>query len=236
MKFADFVKYYSNTPIIDSSTFSHLTNPEHLRRQVCQWVLKKYMYPLKKGLYVFSKEYQRIPLSDLFVANFMVTPSYVSLEYAMGRYGLIPEHVSVITSVTTKKTKRFENCLGVFEYRSIGKSLFFGMQKETINNQEIFIASPEKAVTDYFYFNPHLKNTFSYFDSIRFQNLEILKIKRLLEYSKKYNKRTSKIIINFELQPQHLLHRRRLVLRSWHIHSRYCRYSLHHPQSRFFYF
>lgn len=158
------------------------------------------MYSLKKGLYIFSKEYRKIPLSELFVANFMVPPSYVSLENAMGRYGLIPEDVSVITSVTTKK-KRFENCLGVFEYRSISKSLFIGMKKETINDQNIFIALPEKVLADYFYYKPHFKNDFSYFDSLHLQNYEVLNIKRLHDYRKKYNKRTSKIIKNFHTCP-----------------------------------
>lgn len=194
MKFKDFIKIYKDSPLIDASTFSLYGNPEDLRRQVREWVKKGYLLSLKRGLYIFSDEYRKVQPLSLFIANFLVSPSYVSLEYALGFYNLIPERVEVITSVTTKKTNTFQNCLGRFEYCSVRKELFFGFKKETDNNQEFFIALPEKTLVDYFYLNPHFEGDFSEFESLRMQNLESVDLELLNSYKPKYNKRVAKII------------------------------------------
>lgn len=194
MKFNEFVKIYQEAPLIDSSTFSlYNEKPQNLRRQVREWVKKDYLIPLKRGLYIFSSQWRKIQPSVLFMANFLVLPSYVSLEQALGFYEIIPEKVTVITSVTTKKTKIFKNLVGSFEYRSIKEDLFFGFKKEIDNNQEFFIALPEKALLDFFYLNNHFQGDFSELESLRLQNLEVLNIKLLETYGLKYNKRIRKI-------------------------------------------
>lgn len=194
MKFNEFVKIYQEAPLIDSSTFSlYNEKPQSLRRQVREWVKKDYLIPLKRGLYIFSSQWRKIQPSVLFMANFLVLPSYVSLEQALGFYQIIPEKVTVITSVTTKKTKIFKNLVGSFEYRSIKEDLFFGFKKEIDNNQEFFIALPEKALLDFFYLNNHFQGDFSELESLRLQNLEVLNIKLLETYGLKYNKRIRKI-------------------------------------------
>ena len=194
MKFNEFVKIYQKAPLIDSSTFSlYNEKPQNLRRQVREWVKKDYLIPLKRGLYIFSNQWRKIQPSVLFMANFLVLPSYVSLEQALGFYEIIPEKVTVITSVTTKKTKIFRNLVGSFEYRSIKEDLFFGFKKEIDNNQEFFIALPEKALLDFFYLNNHFQGDFSELESLRLQNLEVLNIRLLETYGLKYNKRIRKI-------------------------------------------
>ena len=194
MKFNEFVKIYQKAPLIDSSTFSlYNEKPQNLRRQVREWVKKDYLIPLKRGLYIFSSQWRKIQPSVLFMANFLVLPSYVSLEQALGFYEIIPEKVTVITSVTTKKTKIFKNLVGSFEYRSIKEDLFFGFKKEIDNNQEFFIALPEKALLDFFYLNNHFQGDFSELESLRLQNLEVLNIRLLETYGLKYNKRIRRI-------------------------------------------
>lgn len=194
MKFNEFVKIYQKAPLIDSSTFSlYNEKPQSLRRQVREWVKKDYLIPLKRGLYIFSSQWRKIQPSVLFMANFLVLPSYVSLEQALGFYEIIPEKVTVITSVTTKKTKIFKNLVGSFEYRSIKEDLFFGFKKEIDNNQEFFIALPEKALLDFFYLNNYFQGDFSELESLRLQNLELLNMKLLENYGLKYNKRIRKI-------------------------------------------
>ncbi|MEA1965592.1 MAG: hypothetical protein U9O41_10795 [Candidatus Aerophobetes bacterium] len=194
MKFNEFVKIYQKAPLIDSSTFSlYNERPQSLRRQVREWVKRGYLIPLKRGLYIFSGQWRKIQPSVLFMANFLVLPSYVSLEYALGFYEIIPEKVTVVTSVTTKKTKIFKNLLGSFEYYSIKENLFFGFKKEIDNNQEFFIALPEKALLDYFYLNNHFQGNFSELESLRLQNLESLNTELLENYGLKYNRRIRKI-------------------------------------------
>ena len=194
MKFINFIKIYRKSPLIDSGTFSlYSPNPQDLRRQVREWVKKGYLLSLKRGIYIFSDEWRKFQISSLFIANYLISPSYISREYALGFYGLIPEKVTVFTSVTTKKTRKFKNILGNFEYSSIKKELFFGFKKETDNEQDIFISLPEKALLDYFYLNNHFRGSFSELESIRLQNLENLNVQLIKEYSFKFNKRVQRI-------------------------------------------
>lgn len=181
-------------PLIDSSTFSGYGKPNDLRRQVRDWLIKGYLVSLKKGLYVFSEEYRKIQPLNLFIANFLVAPSYVSLEYALAFYELIPERVGVITSVTTKKTKVFKNVFGRYEYHSVKESLFFGYKKIKLEGNNVFVALPEKALVDYFYLNPDAKADFSYFDSLRLQNLDAMNTESLKSVALKIkNRRVTKI-------------------------------------------
>jgi len=194
MKFNDFVKNYRESIVIDSSTFAWLAeNPRDIRRQVRGWVKKGYLFPLKKGIYILSDDYRKINPSKLFIANFLVAPSYISLEYALGFYDLIPEKVTVYTSVTTKKTAAYKNCLGRFEYRSVHRDVFFGFTKTSESGQEFFIARPEKAVLDFFYFRKELKGKKDEFESLRFQNLDILDTETLREFSKKFTKKVNNV-------------------------------------------
>ena len=101
MDFNNFLEIYSDKAFIESSTYSLYTKrPDILRVQVKKWKEKDYLQELKKGLYIFSQKYQRKSVSKLFIANYLVCPSYISLEYALGFYDIIPEIVSTVTSVT----------------------------------------------------------------------------------------------------------------------------------------
>ena len=69
---------------------------------------------VKKGLYVFGEPYRRGNLSMEMLANMIYGPSYVSLEWALSYYGLIPEKVEEITSVTMKRKKKYDTPIGRF--------------------------------------------------------------------------------------------------------------------------
>jgi len=60
---------------------------------------------IKRGLYALPDT----QLSELFIANKLFEPSYISREFALSYHRIIPETVYEITSVTTKTTQRFEN-------------------------------------------------------------------------------------------------------------------------------
>ncbi len=193
MKFDTFLRNFGDNAIIDSSSFVMLDEKlADIRRQVSGWVKKGYLVQLKKGVYVFSDTYRKAVPSRGFIANYLVMPSYLSLEYALGYYGLIPEKVTVYSSLTTKKTQEFTNALGRFEYCSVKESLFFGFTKATYDNQDFFIALPEKAILDFFYFREHIRGAPGEFEAFRFQNTEVLKLKRFHEFSRAYPGRVRK--------------------------------------------
>ena len=69
---------------------------------------------VKKGIYVFGQRYARRPFSREVLANMIYGPSYVSLDYALHYYGLIPERVEAVTSVSVGRNRRFTTPVGLF--------------------------------------------------------------------------------------------------------------------------
>jgi len=105
---------------------------------------------LKKGFYTFSKAYLTKPIDLISVANTLYTPSYVSFDYALSYYGIIPERVSEITSATSKNEKLFETPVGRFSYKKVPlKAYSLGIDWLYDKNEGgRFIATPEKALCD----------------------------------------------------------------------------------------
>jgi predicted transcriptional regulator of viral defense system len=108
---------------------------------------KKFFTKLRNGLYALEEK--RPPI--YFVANKLYRPSYVSLETALSYYGIIPETVYSITSVTSKPTQEFETLGMAFTYTRIKQIAFQGYTVKKENDKTFFIAEPEKALADYLY-------------------------------------------------------------------------------------
>lgn len=105
---------------------------------------------LKKGFYTFSKAYLSNPIDLISVANALYTPSYVSFDYALSEYGMIPERVNEITSATSKNNKLFETSIGRFSYKTV-PLLAYSLGVDWIYDKRDggrFIATPEKALCD----------------------------------------------------------------------------------------
>ena len=103
---------------------------------------------LKKGLYALKTD----PPTEEEIANQLYKPSYISFEYALSFYGLLPEMPYAITSATTKPTRNFTISSQLFSYRTIKKEVYTGYSLLKQNNRSFFIADQEKAYLDYLYF------------------------------------------------------------------------------------
>ncbi|MDD5911812.1 MAG: hypothetical protein PUC61_06750 [Bacteroidales bacterium] len=104
---------------------------------------------LKKGMYVVSPEETGKALNRNLIANHIYGPSYVSLQTALRHYGLIPERVHLIQSLTTKHSRSFETPVGNFDYKCCSKEYFpIGVRLENDNDITYLIATPEKAICD----------------------------------------------------------------------------------------
>lgn len=110
---------------------------------------------VKKGLYVFGPGLAREPYSKEILANLIYGPSYISLEYALSFYGLIPERVETVTSVTNKRKKLFNTPVGIFSYRYINPLIYsYGVTLYDLDkHHSILIATKEKAFSDMLYFS-----------------------------------------------------------------------------------
>ena len=134
---------------------------------------------LKKGIYALKRKYP----NEEVIANTLYKPSYISLEYALAVYGIIPESPYTITSVTTKATASFVALGREFSYTKIKKMAFTGYVPKKAGDRTYFIADPEKAVADYMYFVALGKRSPN--DRMTIGRLNRKKIER---YAKLYNR------------------------------------------------
>lgn len=121
------------------------------RDKITELLSKGAIIRVKKGLYIFGKEYRRHPFSRELLANLIYGPSYVSLEYALSYYGIIPERVETITSVTCGKNRMFSSPIGRFTYWSVPEDAYrLGIDLVNIDDKRSFLmASREKALADF---------------------------------------------------------------------------------------
>jgi hypothetical protein len=135
----------------DYQTLLHcLKDYERPRDKIRSLLKGKAIIRVKKGLYVFGPDYNRGPFSRELLANLIYGPSYVSLDYALSYYGLIPERVETVTSVTCGKNRVFSTPIGRFTYWSIPLDSYrVGIDLIQLGEKRSFLmATPEKALVD----------------------------------------------------------------------------------------
>lgn len=110
----------------------------------------KALIRVKKGIYIFGKNFARQPYSSEVLANMIYGPSYISLEWACQYYRLIPEKVTTITSATTQRSRQFQTPLGLFTYHHLPLSVFpVGVTLIKFSDkQQALVATKEKALVD----------------------------------------------------------------------------------------
>ena len=97
------------------------------------------------------------------------------MEYGLSLYNLIPEGVFQMTSVTTKKTQRFDSPVATFNYQHIKPSLMFGYTLRETEFGKICIAEREKVLLDFLYLTPKA-NSIDYFNEMRLNKDELKKL------------------------------------------------------------
>ena len=132
-------------------------------------------------------------LNTFELANFIVQPSYISLESALNHWGILSQFPIEVTSITNKKSiiKKFEG--KVYSYSHISFK-YFGIFTK-VNN--FLIALPEKALFDQLYLvSKGIKSTsFDEYDLSRINKKTFVDIckqlqpdKNVLNFVRKYIK------------------------------------------------
>jgi hypothetical protein len=153
-------------------SLSNYKNP----RVKLNYLLKiKALVRIKKGIYVFGEKFARQPYSSEILANMIYGPSYISLEWACQYYRLIPEKVTTVTSVTTKRSKQFQTPIGLFTYDHLPLQVFpvgvtFVKFSET---QQALIATKEKALSDLLVLRRGSFSSKKHFEETLFEDLRI---------------------------------------------------------------
>ena len=203
MNIINFQKQFSSYQIFSLNDIRKIA-PNFQRIQLDRWEKRGYLYKIKQEFYALTDQELSEPFLFL-TANKIYAPSYISLEKALKFYGLIPEEVFQITSVSTKKTARFETFIGNFKYRHIKASLFWGYK--LLNSphgkiHNVIVAEPEKAILDYLYFNSNLKTVSDFvemrinIDSFR-KNVDLEKFQTYLNaFKNKSLVKRAKVFLN----------------------------------------
>ncbi|MCD8195332.1 MAG: hypothetical protein LUD22_03460 [Coprobacillus sp.] len=107
------------------------------------------LYKVTRGIYEDN------PTTDsMYLAGVIYGPSYLSFDFALYFYDLIPEAVFTYTSATTQKrrSKVFSNHFGTFTYQDVPEAAFpYGVNLIEENGYSYMIATPEKALCDKLY-------------------------------------------------------------------------------------
>jgi predicted transcriptional regulator of viral defense system len=104
---------------------------------------------LRRNLFVLTPSESGTALSMGLIANHLLSPSYVSMHTALRHYGLIPEAVYTIQSMTFKEPKAYETPIGNFVYRHTPKEAYpIGLTQARDGDAQYIIATPEKALCD----------------------------------------------------------------------------------------
>ena len=148
---------FKNIPVQTSAIASLYPNITSVNRKVANLEKEGRIIRLKRGMYVVNPNESGKLLSLGLIGNVLYGPSYVSMLTALREYGLIPERVEVIESMTTHLTVSFENPVGRFEYHHCPKDYYsIGITQREEEGISYLIATPEKALCDYIVCTPRL--------------------------------------------------------------------------------
>ncbi len=151
-KYVDLLKWFPND------------NEQTIKQNLKSWVKKESLERIIKGIYKLKETEIK---EEFLLASYFNESSYISLESALSFYGMISEYPYSITSVTTKKTKKFRTNYGIFSYRKIKPDLFFGFKLIAGDHYLYRLAEAEKALFDFIYLNQRVIKTPAYFKEMR---------------------------------------------------------------------
>lgn len=173
MQFASLLTLVGNEALFDTGfLLAGGVDPADVRRQLSRWVQGGRLVQLRRGLYALAPPYRKTEPHPFVVANRLVRGSYVSLQSALAHHGLIPEHVPVITSLTTGRAQRRENPFGSFEYHHCPPDRLDGYRLDALGGgQEALVATPAKALADLIHLVPGA-DAATYLSELRLTNLE----------------------------------------------------------------
>ena len=147
-------------------------------------------FPITKGLYETNPN-----TPPHLLAGSIYRPSYISFEFALSYYGLIPEAVYTVTCATfeKKKKKKYETSFGTFTYRDVPSKAFpLGIRLVQEGDYFYRIANPEKALCDQLYKIPPVPNIKELMllltEDLRIEETELKKVdkSKICDYSKAY--------------------------------------------------
>lgn len=117
---------------------------------------EKFIEKISRGKWIMRD----LKFDPLQVAEFLTAPkeSYISLQTALFYHGMIEQIPARIYAITIDRTKIIETPVGVFSFHHCNPEFFAGFD---YIKPHLKLATPEKALVDYFYFGPTKSRQFT---------------------------------------------------------------------------
>lgn len=150
MRVRRILKEYTEAPVSHRILAEALVSYNRPNDKISELIKSGELISLKRGLYIAGAELDLAIPEPFLIANHLRGPSYVSLESALSYWGLIPERVHEITSVTLKTSKNYNTDAGRFSFAHVASPYYsFGVESVQLTaKQTVLIASREKAICD----------------------------------------------------------------------------------------
>jgi predicted transcriptional regulator of viral defense system len=156
----DLLRPFESMPYFTIEGFRQATGMEgrtQVRVLLSRWAKAGHIVPIKKGMYMSRRFFDLHSGDESFpaVVSAMLLPqSYLSLEFVLQRHNLLTEATYPVTAITIRNTRRINNRLGTFWYRSIRPDLYYGFTISEYFGIQYAQASISKALFDYLYLRP----------------------------------------------------------------------------------
>lgn len=172
----------------------HLREYKKPRDKISLLLKNESIIRIRKGIYIFGPHYQKKPIPLEILASFIYSPSYISLEYALSKYGLIPERVAAITSICLNRSKTFQTPIATFSYSKRSSSIYsIGLIRTEIPQEGGYLmATPEKALVDFIFQAKGISNIDEMkdhlYENLRMEQSDLKKLRKklLIEILKAY--------------------------------------------------
>lgn len=130
------------------------------RDVISSLLLNQEIVRIRKGLYIFGSLWRRNQIPIELLANLIYGPSFISLDYGLSYYGLIPEKVKTVTSTTSGRSRSFDTPIGRFSYTQISKERFsLGAEIKNSGQGNWLITEPLKTLADKVWTDKRFKPT-----------------------------------------------------------------------------
>ena len=159
--------------------------------KICREIKKGNLIKIVNGLYETDSS-----VNGYLLAGSIYGPSYLSFDFALSYYGLIPEKVTAFTNATSNKKRKkiYNNQFGTYLYRDVPEEVYpLGIKLVEEGDYSYQIATPEKALCDKLYTLSPLKNM-KELENVLFNDLRIdmdefnkLNLQDIEEISNSYN-------------------------------------------------
>jgi len=185
MMWKDVLEHFGDTPLFHATMLGIFQDHEsHRQVQLSRWVRSGKLHQVRRGWYLIAAPYRRRDVPPEVIAATVVHPAYLSLDWALHYYDMIPEFVPNPTLITTRRTRRIAFRDRLFIYHHVRSPFFFGYRRVALDGGTVALADREKALLDKIYLfclNEPLSR--EWLMELRLQNLDDFDLERFAAYA-----------------------------------------------------